>query len=185
MLPALVSPNLKENLHEVLLCIGKKIRHYNLIENNMNTDTSCIERIREKAEAYYRKGDYYCSEAIIRTIKDEFNVDISDKIIAMASGFPVGIGGAGCTCGALNGGVMALGLFFGREAAKDPSVNHAMQLSKELHDDFKNAHKSTCCRVLTKNMALGSEEHMQKCIALTGDVAQKAATIIIRELKKE
>ena len=150
----------------------------------MNIDVSTIERIKQKAESYYRNGDFYCSEAIIKSIKDEFSIDISDRVIAMASGFPVGIGGSGCTCGALNGGIMALGLFFGRETKNDPCVNHAMQLSKELHDDFKKTHKSTCCRVLTKGMVLGSEEHMKQCIALTGELAEKAASIIVREIAK-
>jgi C_GCAxxG_C_C family probable redox protein len=150
----------------------------------MSISASVIEKVKQKAESYYKNGDYYCSEAIIRAVKDEFNVDISDRIIAMASGFPVGIGGSGCTCGALNGGVMAIGLFFGRETAKDPCVNHAMQLSKELHDDFKMANKSTCCRVLTKGLVLGSDEHMKKCIRLTGEVAENTAAIIFRELEK-
>lgn len=70
-----------------------------------------IERIRNLAEKYYRDGDFYCSEAIVKTIKDEFQLPISDDIIAAASGFPVGIGGSGCTCGAVSGGIMALGLF--------------------------------------------------------------------------
>lgn len=150
----------------------------------MNADVQMIEKIQCQAEAYYRNGDYYCSEAIVKTIKDEFGLDIPDRIIAMASGFPVGIGAAGCTCGALSGGVMSLGLFFGREAAKDPCVGHAMQLSKELHDDFKNTYKSTCCRVLTRNMDLGSKAHLGQCIAITGYVAAKTAAIILREQKK-
>ena len=36
----------------------------------------------------------------------------------MASGFPVGIGGSGCTCGAIAGGIMALGMVFGRKRSK-------------------------------------------------------------------
>lgn len=147
----------------------------------MSADIQTIERIRLRAEAYYRNGDYYCSEAIVKTIKDELGLDISDKVIAMASGFPVGIGTAGCTCGALSGGVMSLGLFFGRETAKDPRVSHAMRLSKELHDDFKNTYKSTCCRVLTRGMDLGAKEHLDQCVAITGHVAAKTASIILRE----
>jgi C_GCAxxG_C_C family probable redox protein len=53
------------------------------------------------AEEYYRSGDFYCSEAIVKTIKDEFQLPIPDAIIAAASGFPVGMGGSGCTCGAV------------------------------------------------------------------------------------
>jgi C_GCAxxG_C_C family probable redox protein len=140
-----------------------------------------VAEIRQKAEAYYRDGDFYCSEAIVKTIKDAYGVDVPDAVVAMASGFPVGIGGAGCTCGALSGGVMALGLFFGRECPRDPKVNKAMQLSNELHKEFIGMYGSTCCRKLTKGMELGSEVHMKQCIEITGKVAEMCATIIDRE----
>ena len=142
-----------------------------------------LKDIRETAEAYYRNGDFYCSEAIVKTIKDKFQLDISDDAIAMASGFPVGMGGSGCTCGAISGGIMALGMFFGRREAKDEKVNKAMELTKELHDTFKESRRSLCCRVLTKGMDLGSTEHMKQCIDITGEVAEAVAKIIIRETK--
>lgn len=141
-----------------------------------------IKGIRNRAEAYYRNGDFYCSEAIVKTIRDEFNLPLPDEVIAMASGFPVGMGGSGCTCGALVGGIMALGLFFGRTEPKDAKVQKAMELAKELHDTFKERHRSTCCRVLTKGMELGSPEHMAQCVSFTGEVAGETARIIVREL---
>ncbi|MBB6715628.1 hypothetical protein H7E68_13030 [Clostridium gasigenes] len=45
--------------------------------------------------------------------------------------------------------------------------------------------KILCCRVLTKGMTLGSEEHMEQCIYFTGEVAEEAAKIIVRELNLE
>jgi len=147
----------------------------------MNTHVD-LARIKEKAEGYYRDGDFYCSEAIIKTIRDEFELTVPDEIIAMASGFPIGMGGSGCTCGAVVGGVMALGLFFGRTQPKDEKVQLTMKLANELHDNFKSKHKSLCCRVLTKGMVLGSPEHMKQCICFTGEVAEDTAKIIIREL---
>lgn len=144
-----------------------------------------LHKIKTTAENYYRNGDYYCSEAIVKTIKDKFGLPVSDDVIAMASGFPVGIGGSGCTCGAVVGGIMALGLFFGRTELKDTKVNKTMALSKELHDTFKGKHKNLCCRVLTKGMTLGSPEHMEQCISLTGEVAEETAKIIARELNLE
>lgn len=143
-----------------------------------------VKRIRELAEEYYRNGDFYCSEAIVKTIKDEFKLPISDHIISAASGFPIGIGGAGCTCGSVNGGVMCLGLLFGRTKAKDEKVNKAMELSKELHDFFTSRHKTLCCRALTRGMELGSAIHMDQCISFTGEVAEEVANIIIREISK-
>lgn len=144
-----------------------------------------LHKIKITAENYYRNGDFYCSESIVKTIKDEFGLPISDDIVAMASGFPVGIGGSGCTCGAVAGGIMALGLFFGRTQPQDKKVDNTMALSKELHDTFRKRHKSICCRVLTKGMTLGSPEHIEQCIYLTGEVAEEVAKIIARELNLE
>ena len=140
-----------------------------------------LEKIRLTAEEYYRSGNFYCSEAIVKTIKDVFSLPGSDDVIAMASGFPVGIGGAGCTCGAVTGAVMSLGLVFGRTTPKDKKVDKAMKLSRELHDIFKKNHKSLCCRTLNKYMIMGSSGQMKQCIAFTGEMAQETARIIIRE----
>ena len=141
-----------------------------------------LKRVRETAENYYRNGDYYCSEAIVRTIRDEFDLDYPDKVVAMASGFPVGMGYSGCTCGAVVGGIMALGMAFGRTEAKDQGVNRVMELAHELHDFFRAKHKVLCCRVHIKGMELGSPEHMTQCIAFTGEIAAEVARLIARDL---
>lgn len=148
----------------------------------MRTSDIDINKIRETAENYYRNGDFFCSEAIVKTIKDEFELPISDEIVAAASGFPIGIGGSGCTCGAVSGGVMALGLVFGRQAPRDPKVRKTMELTKELHEKFRKNHKSLCCRILTKGLDMGSGEHKEQCISFTGEVAEEVAKIIVREL---
>lgn len=137
-----------------------------------------LERIRKIAEDYYRNGDFYCSEAVVKTIIDEFQIDVSEAVIKMASGFPVGMGGMGCTCGALTGGVMAIGLVYGRSQGKDPKVNKAMELSAKLYQIFCERHKVSCCKVLTRGMEKGSPEHMEQCIAFTGEMAYEAAKII-------
>lgn len=137
-----------------------------------------LERIRKIAEDYYRNGDFYCSEAVVKTIIDEFQIDVSEYVIKMASGFPVGMGGMGCTCGALTGGVMAIGLVYGRSQGKDPKVNKAMELSAKLYQIFCERHKVSCCKVLTRGMEKGSPEHMEQCIAFTGEMAYEAAKII-------
>jgi C_GCAxxG_C_C family probable redox protein len=147
---------------------------------NMNVD---IKALREKAEEYYRNGDFYCSEAIVKVIKDEFDLQIGDEIIAAASGFPLGIGGTGCCCGAVAGGVMAIGMIFGRTQAKDEKVSKAMELSKELIEIFNDNHNSICCRVLIEDMVIGSSEHISQCVSFTGDIAEKTAEIILREQK--
>jgi len=141
-----------------------------------------LRRLRETAENYYRKGEFACSESVIKTVRDEFGIALPDDVIAMASGFPVGMGRAGCTCGAVVGGVMALGMVFGRTQGGDPRVQHAMSLSRELHDDFQKKHKVLCCRVLVKGLQIGSPEHKNQCIAFVGEVAEEVGRLIAREL---
>lgn len=140
-----------------------------------------LDKIKSTAEEYYRSGDYYCSEAVVKTIRDVFQIPVPDAVIAAASGFPVGMGGAGCTCGALAGGVMSLGLIFGRTAPMDSKVDKTMKLARELHDGFKKRHKSTCCRKLTRLMIMGSSGQVNQCIAFTGEIAVETARIIDRE----
>jgi len=141
-----------------------------------------LHDIKKEAEELYRNGDFYCSEAIIYTIRKHFAPDMPEEAIAMGSGFPVGIGGSLCTCGAVAGGVIVLGYFFGRVSPKDVKVQKAMDLSKELHDYFQQKNKVLCCKILTKDMTLGSPLHMEQCVRFTGEVAVKTAEIIIREM---
>lgn len=147
-----------------------------------NPSSVDIDHIKKTAEAYYRDMDYYCSEAIVKTINDEFDLGYPEEIIKVASGFPIGMGGSGCTCGAVAGGIMALGMVFGRTAPKDEQVKKCMALANELHDIFKKRHNVLCCRILTKDMVLGSPIHMQQCVDFTGEVAFETAKIIQREL---
>ncbi len=140
-----------------------------------------IQAMRAMAEKYYRDGDFFCSEALLKSIKDGFDAPFDDEIIKLASGFPVGMG-MGCTCGAVNAGVMALGMFFGRSKAKGKEIKKSMELAKELQEKFTAEHKVCCCKILTKGMKLGLAVHMEQCIRLTGEVTEMSAKIIAREL---
>lgn len=141
-----------------------------------------LNKIQKDAEGMF--GPYYCSEAVMASIKNNFELDIPNEVISMASGFPVGLGGSGCLCGAVSGGTMALGLFFGRTEPNDPKVVKAMELSKELHDWFRKANgkNALCCRILIKEFQDRNENHGAQCTKFTGMVARKVGEIIIREL---
>jgi C_GCAxxG_C_C family probable redox protein len=138
-------------------------------------------RIRKIAEEYYRSGQYYCSEAIVKTLNDEFGLDYADDVVRMASGFPIGIGSSGCACGAVTGGVMAIGMVFGRKEPGDPRIDRCLALARELHTLFSRRHGCLCCRTLTHGTVLKSPEHLRQCIAFTGEVAEETAKIILRE----
>ena len=141
-----------------------------------------VAKIAKDAEDLFR-GGFFCSEAVVSSIRSNFEMDVPEEVIAMASGFPIGIGRSKCLCGAVSGGVMAIGLVFGRTVQKDPQVEQTLLLSKELHDWFKEANgkNALCCRILTKEFDMGAGEHKEQCIRFTGLVAGKVAEMIIRE----
>jgi len=141
-----------------------------------------IKKIKNDAEELFRKGDFFCSEAIVSSIKNNFELDMPDEMIAMASGFPVGIGRSKCVCGAVSGGVLCIGYFFGRTKGGDPKVNNTLKLANELQESFRKNHGCLCCHVHTKGFDMASGEHKKQCVSFTGEVAEKAAEIIVREL---
>ncbi|GAA0751274.1 C-GCAxxG-C-C family protein [Clostridium sartagoforme] len=142
-----------------------------------------VKKISQDAEDLFR-GGFFCSEALISSIRSNFELDVPEEIISMASGFPVGIGRSKCLCGAVSGGVMALGLFFGRTKQGDSKVEKNLEVAKELHDWFKEANgkNALCCRILTKGFDMSAGAHKEQCIHFTGMVAGKVAEIIVREL---
>ena len=148
---------------------------------NVKSEVS-VAKITKDAEELFRNG-FFCSEAVVSSIRSNFEIDVPEVVISMASGFPVGIGRSKCLCGAVSGGVMAIGLVFGRTVQKDPQVEETMRLSKELHDWFKEASgkNALCCRILTKEFDKGQGEHKEQCVRFTGMVAGKVAEMIIRE----
>lgn len=143
-----------------------------------------IEEIKNEAVEIFQQG-FACSEAVIYAIKKGFEMDLSDDAIAMSSGFPWGLGGGGCICGALAGGTMCLGYVFGRRTPGDPAFFKCQEVTKELHDHFKKVAGATCCRVLTKNYEKNSPERKAHCITLVEATVEKVAEIIIREKTSE
>ena len=153
---------------------------------NINAKTIDLAKVQADAEESYRKG-FFCCEAVMETIMDNFELDAPYETIRMASGMAIGVGKSGCICGALNGGVLAIGMFFGRseqKGPKDPNVVKCMGMTKELHDWFKanNTKGVACCRVLTKEFDMSVGGHKSQCIYYTGICAAKTAEILAREL---
>lgn len=143
------------------------------------TNKQMIQEASRRAAEKYEKREFLCSEAVILTINELLENPLPGEIVKLASGFPVGMGQAGCVCGAISGGVMALGLAFGRTqpGAQCPKV---LPATKELHDWFKKTQRSTCCRVLIKDVKFGGKEHIQQCINITSDVAGKTMELILK-----
>ena len=141
-----------------------------------------VEEVRRIAEGYFERGEFFCSEAVLKTINDELGKPFSDDVTKLASGFPIGIGKSGCLCGAVSGGVMAFGMVYGR-CHREPMNEKMFVASAGLHDHIKNLYKSTCCRVMTRNFEFQSPERKAHCVKITGEVAAYIAEKLIEDNK--
>ncbi|MCX5883222.1 MAG: C-GCAxxG-C-C family protein [Deltaproteobacteria bacterium] len=137
--------------------------------------------IRQRAFNLMSSGRMMCSEAVLSVLNQGLGGGLPpDLAMKVAAGFPEGLGGSGCTCGALTGGVISLGLFLSESASKPAGHGKAMATSGRLHHDFKSRFGSTCCRVLLKNGLPGSGPHFKDCCDRGGWAAEHAARMILR-----
>ena len=142
-----------------------------------------IRQVQYDAEETFQTGGFYCSEAIMSSIRKNIDPTMPEALIAAASGFPIGVGRSKCICGAISGGVLALGYFFGKDKSTDGTNKKSMELANELQQSFRKNHQGvSCCHIHTKGMDMANGEHKKQCVAFTGEMAAKTAEIIAREL---
>ena len=141
-----------------------------------------IEECINDAKNVFGKG-FGCSEAIIYALNKHFEFNLSSNAIAMSSSFLGGVGRSGCLCGAAAASSMCLGLLFGRREPNE-DVSNCIKLTKEFHESFKKEFKSTCCRVITKELEQNSEERKQSCKDVVAFSIKTVSDIIMRELNK-
>src|SRR4051794_3461128 len=71
--------------------------------------TGVPDKVGSEAEGLYRSGKMHCAEAVLEAVRSNFLPASPAEVVALAAGFGGG-SGAGCICGAMAGGTMAIGL---------------------------------------------------------------------------
>jgi C_GCAxxG_C_C family probable redox protein len=105
---------------------------------------------------------YNCAQAVLYAYGPDLGLD-AETALKVATGFGGGMGGRGETCGAVTGGVLALGLKYGRGAQQDRSVaDVAYQKTQDLMAAFERAHGSCCCRTLLGGCDLRTPQGRQQ-----------------------
>jgi C_GCAxxG_C_C family probable redox protein len=138
--------------------------------------------IRNRAKHLVRSHHLHCSEAVFTVLNQVLGGGLPAALATnLASGFPEGLGGSGCLCGALSGGVLALGLFLGQAGSKTLPAKSVKRATRTLHDLFREQFGSTCCRVLTKSLPPRSAKLIEHCGEITGATAEIAARLILQQ----
>lgn len=143
-----------------------------------------MEQVKSYADKAFHSG-YACSETVIDTFRTCLDLDISDDAIAMSSAFPWGLGGGGCICGALAGATMCIGYLYGRREKGDPRIGHCFELSKKMHDAFRDRNGATCCRALTHGYDNADPDRKNKCAAIVETTLTDLMAIVMEEETKK
>lgn len=137
----------------------------------------------QRANNLFFNCQMHCSEAVMLSLNNGFGGGLSNEIIlGLAAGFPKGVGGSGCICGALSGATMCVGLILKQNA--NLGRKQIQAATKELYLGFKESFGSSCCRILTKKLTQHSKEHFKKCAEFTSEATRIAAEIILERQPK-
>ena len=117
------------------------------------------EEAVELAKSYAAKG-FLCSEAVLLAVSSWLGVK-SEIIPRVATGFGGGTGGQGSVCWAVSGGIMALGLKYGRNDPVRHEGRRPYRFAKEFLDRFEEGHGTILCRELT-GCDIATEEGRKK-----------------------
>jgi C_GCAxxG_C_C family probable redox protein len=133
------------------------------------------EQVGKKAFDYHRAG-FHCAEAVSKAVVETYSQELSQDIHGVATAFGGGIGRTHQDiCGALTGGVIALGWLFGRN---EPGADwkDAYESAAELKRRFVIEHGTTNCGALLATF--DPQENMMRCKRLSGEVASMLVQIL-------
>lgn len=105
----------------------------------------------EKAPALEKfLAGYNCSQAVLFSACQQLRLD-GDLALRLSTGFGAGIARSGNICGAVSGGILALGLKYGRGEGEDKAkAQDTYARVRTYMESFEQRHGSVKCRELIK-----------------------------------
>jgi len=139
----------------------------------------------QNAKLHFNSG-LNCAESVLLTLSGRLAGENSVSIIpGIATGFGGGVGRNGDMCGAISGGVMAIGLALGRDRAEQ-SKESCYAAVDRFYTDFVKEFGSSKCRDLTgidlkARVGSGTHHdrmHLERCNLIVAWAARRANEII-------
>ena len=106
-----------------------------------------VRKVEEKARELFGAHGLLCAESVLTVLSDEAGI-VSPLIPRIATGFCGGIARTRGMCGAVAGGVMALGIVYGRDNPEQPYEIVYEKVQRFLRA-FEEEFESTNCFELT------------------------------------
>jgi C_GCAxxG_C_C family probable redox protein len=126
---------------------------------------------------------YNCAESMLRTAVAHMGIAAEGVMLRMATCFGGGVGRSHEElCGALSGGIMALGLAYGRDAV-EASPHAGLDLAAAFRNRFRQRFGASCCREVLDR--LGPQENRAACKRLVADAAGLLHTLLDEQRAKD
>jgi C_GCAxxG_C_C family probable redox protein len=137
----------------------------------------------EKQSFEYFKSGYWCSESVFKAITEKYAENVDSSLSRLTSGFVGGMGSSHQeTCGALTGGIIALGYLYGRTNPED-ELTDLKEMVIKYRERFIKEYGTTNCGVLLDGFGEQGDDY-PKCRDLTAKAAGILADIIEEYQKK-
>jgi C_GCAxxG_C_C family probable redox protein len=121
----------------------------------------------------YLNSGWHCSEGILMAVGEHYLGDVDVLALHLTTPFAGGIGGTHEElCGALTGGIMAIGAIHGRNSSST-NDDHCMELVKKFRRRFTEHFGDKVCADLKANWV--GKEGQEDCAEL---VAQAAGILV-------
>lgn len=120
-----------------------------------------LEKIAKK---YYHEKSYNCAESILLAANEYYHLNLKDNDFQLVTAFGGGLG-CGRICGALTGGLAALGKIF----IVEKEIMH--ELSTEFISNFEKKLETSVCTDL-KEKYRSEEFHCLKTVELAANVLE-------------
>ncbi len=124
----------------------------------------------ERALALHQ-GGLHCAEAVFLAVMEAADAHRNPLVPKAACGFGAGVGRTKEElCGALAGGLLAVGCLLGRERSGE-SWDRAAEVAAELRERFLESYGCTRCTDILE--AMGPQENSHLCKRLSQDTARQ------------
>ena len=135
------------------------------------------EELKAQAAEYHSQG-FNCAQSVACALAPKLGMD-ADAACRMTEGFGLGMGGMNETCGAISGGVVALGFASSRGLGAPSNKKATYQLSNRLVEEFRQKNGATQCRELK---GVGCDHPMLRSCPGCIDDAVELTVGILKEL---
>lgn len=126
------------------------------------------------AEEHFDRDGFNCAESVLFGVATALKLPVDETVLRASTPFGGGIGRAGSVCGALSGGVMALGLVLGRLTPDAEQRARAYASAERLWRRFVEETGGEDCRQIN-TLGFGHPDHKAFCTRFVRIGAELAA----------